>query len=336
MSVTGQDKDADGATLATTLDKGWQYEFGNFVFDPDLHELGSDGEGTRLRPQAAALLQLLLANPGRIVTREEIRDSIWQPDMVVDFDLGISACIKQIRRLLGDNAQAPEYIETVPRCGYRIVASVRRIPKTTAGLHDGPAEQEHTPDKRKKEPGVRAPRRRQMLTVVSVFVLSLLGLVWLWSASETPRREVVAILPLDNYSISSKEADTLALTITERLIGKLGPAAPSRLAVIGKTSTIAYDGQNMTAAELGTRLGADYIVEGSIREIEEGWVASIHLIRCVDESYVWGKLVETDTADTNESARIITNELSGALSDTLVPEDEPNSRNIAVEGDQDD
>lgn len=336
MSLTGQDKDVSGGRPEAGCEEGWRYQFGSFFFDPDLHELRDGSEAVRLRPQAASLLELLLANSGRIVTREEIRDSIWRPDMVVDFDLGISACIKQIRHLLRDSARSPEYIETVPRRGYRIIADVRRIPKSGDVSMGAPVSGDDPRNQKKPRWRFRRPNGFSALAVAVVIAASIFGVAWHALTPDMSPREVVAILPLDNYSVSSQEADTLAMTITERLIGELGPVAPDRLAVIGKTSTIAYDGQDMTAGELGARLGADYIVEGSIREIEEGWVASIHLIRCLDESYVWGKLVETDTANVNQSARIITSELSGALSDTLVPEDESNSRKIAVEDDQDD
>src|SRR5437879_2015085 len=99
------------------------FRFGPFEFDPRSGELSRGGATVRLTPQSAAVLAQLLEAKGEVVTREELRNRIW-PDTTVEFDQGISFCIRQIRLSLGDDAARPTYVETLPRRGYRFLPTV--------------------------------------------------------------------------------------------------------------------------------------------------------------------------------------------------------------------
>src|SRR5262252_2422213 len=101
--------------------------FGPFELRLGSEEIYRDGVVVKLPPQPFKVLVLLTANAGQLVTREELRQQIWGQDTFVDFDKGLNFCIKQIREALGDNAQAPQYIETLPRRGYRFIAPVERL-----------------------------------------------------------------------------------------------------------------------------------------------------------------------------------------------------------------
>ncbi len=102
--------------------------FGRFEFDPKSLELKESGSLVRLRQQPAKVLSVLLANPGGIVTREELRAQVWGSDALIDFDQGLNYCVKEIRAALGDNADAPFYVETLPRRGYRWIGQVEALP----------------------------------------------------------------------------------------------------------------------------------------------------------------------------------------------------------------
>ena len=78
-----------------------------------------------LRQQAATILGMLVQQPGRVVTRDQIRDRLWGSDTVVEFDQGLNNCIRGIRTALQDDAQSPTYVETLPRRGYRFIAPVK-------------------------------------------------------------------------------------------------------------------------------------------------------------------------------------------------------------------
>jgi DNA-binding winged helix-turn-helix (wHTH) protein/tetratricopeptide (TPR) repeat protein len=102
--------------------------FASFELDPRSGELRKKGDLVPLRPQALRVLTVLAARSGEVVTRDEIRQQIWSEDTFVDFDQGLNFCIRQIRESLGDDAEAPQYIETLPRRGYRFL-----IPVESAG-----------------------------------------------------------------------------------------------------------------------------------------------------------------------------------------------------------
>ncbi len=98
--------------------------FGDFELNVSSAELRRSGKLVKLHPQPLQVLVLLATRAGELVSREEIRKQIWQDDTFVDFDLGINSCIRQIRNALHDDSDKPRYIQTVPRRGYRFVASV--------------------------------------------------------------------------------------------------------------------------------------------------------------------------------------------------------------------
>jgi TolB-like protein/Tfp pilus assembly protein PilF len=98
--------------------------FGAFELDQDSGELRKDGARIRLQEQPLQILRILLEHPGKIITREELRDKIWQSDTFVDFDHGINNAIKRLREALGDTAETPRFIETLPRRGYRFLLSI--------------------------------------------------------------------------------------------------------------------------------------------------------------------------------------------------------------------
>ena len=99
--------------------------FGQFDIDEKTGELRKDGTKIRLQEQPLQILQVLLEHPGEIVTREELRKRVWPTDTFVDFDHGINNAIKRLREVLGDTAETPRYIETLPRRGYRFVQQIQ-------------------------------------------------------------------------------------------------------------------------------------------------------------------------------------------------------------------
>jgi DNA-binding winged helix-turn-helix (wHTH) protein len=101
--------------------------FGMFEIDLDAQLLLRDGRIVRLQPQPFKLLCLLAENSGKVVSREEIRAALWSGGTFVDFDQGVNFAIRQIRDGLGEDAEHPVYIQTVPRRGYRFVAPVTTV-----------------------------------------------------------------------------------------------------------------------------------------------------------------------------------------------------------------
>ena len=104
-----------------------QCQFGPFRFDAENAQLWQDQHTVALKPKAFAVLQHLLAHAGQLVTKNELLDTIWADAVVTDGVLKF--CIRELRRALGDDAKAPQFIETVHRRGYRFIAPLRFAPQ---------------------------------------------------------------------------------------------------------------------------------------------------------------------------------------------------------------
>ena len=102
--------------------------FGAFELDMEAQQLLKNGRTVRLQPQPFKLLCFLVSLRGQLVTREQIRGALWSGDTFVDVEQGVNFAIKQVRDALGEDADHPLYIQTVPRRGYRFVAPVDAIP----------------------------------------------------------------------------------------------------------------------------------------------------------------------------------------------------------------
>lgn len=103
--------------------------FGLFDFDLHTRELQREGVPVRLQAQPAQVLAVLLEHAGGIVTREELRQAVWGDDTHVDFSQGLNYCIAQIRTALGDSADSPRFVRTIPKQGYRFIAPILATPE---------------------------------------------------------------------------------------------------------------------------------------------------------------------------------------------------------------
>jgi len=105
---------------------GSTYEFGPFEVNPASGELLKHGRRVRLQEQPFRLLVVLLENAGRVVSREQIQNRIWEGNTFVDFDSSLRVAVRKLREALGDDAENPRYIETIPKRGYRFLAPAGR------------------------------------------------------------------------------------------------------------------------------------------------------------------------------------------------------------------
>ena len=121
-------------------------QFGIFEIDLRSGELRKAGTRVKLHDQPFQVLAMLLDRPGELVTREEIRQKLWPGDTFVDFDHGLNSAVNRLRDAIGDSADTPRFIETLPRRGYRFIGTVnggvRRETVPTA-----PAEPRSPPDR---------------------------------------------------------------------------------------------------------------------------------------------------------------------------------------------
>src|ERR1700730_7291041 len=104
--------------------------FGGFEADIRAGELRKSGARIRMQEQPFQILLMLLERPAEVITREEIRQKLWTGNVFVDFEHGVNSAIARLREVLGDSADSPRYIETLPRRGYRFIAPVDGFPRS--------------------------------------------------------------------------------------------------------------------------------------------------------------------------------------------------------------
>lgn len=273
-----------------------RFVFGEFVFDPRSGELRDGQKTVLLRPQVAKLLTLLLSHADSIVSREEIRNCLWGSHTVVEFEEGISACMRQLRIALNDGTTGTRYIQTISRRGYKFVFPVT----VTNGevLATGHAASAAPPGSFRpvSTGGTRKKRWLVLFTVVVLLAITLgLAIVahfkyhvqFFTQAKPALQAPIIAVLPFTNLSTNSTNT-ILGASIASELIDLLGPVTPARLGVIADTSSMHFAGSDKTIKTIGQALGATYVLEGSITQNPQFVHISARLIRVADQSYVWG------------------------------------------------
>jgi len=238
--------------------------FGPFELDPGTSELRRNGEPIPLAPQPFRLLLALAGHPGELLTREELRQRVWGEGTFVDFERGLNFCILQVRTALGDDAKNPQFIETLPKRGYRFVG---KIEPEAVGLK--PA----------------APRRWRIAAAAAGLLLVVFAIAWQRSADPANARPMIAVLPFDD--LSATRSTYLADGMTEELITHLGRIHPQRLGVIARTSVLRYAGTKKDVRDIGRELGARYVVEGSVRREGDRVRVTAQLIDTNDQTHLW-------------------------------------------------
>lgn len=262
------------------------YRFADHAFDPTTGDLRRpDGSVERLRPQAAQVLSILLSADGGLVGRDELQASVW-PDTVVEFDQGLNACIREIRRALGDDAGDPRFVETLPRRGYRF------LPKTTVERPSASPEGRGSHGMSVPRPISLGPAARRWiagLILVGIGTGAGLTLSGTLRSDRDPDADAgrmrLMVLPLSSPD-PDPARDTVAAILTDRLIADLSRLAPDRLGVIARASALRYGGEARSVREIGDELDLDYLVEGSVLGGAEPSV-EVRLVDPRDATQLW-------------------------------------------------
>ncbi len=256
---------------------------GDFVFDRSTGEISpveTDGElkRTRLPPQPARLLELLVDRPGELVSREEIRDELW-PDSYVDFDQGLNFCVRQIRSALGDSAADSSYVETLPRRGYRLLQPVQPCATPEKGPEPSPP----------ARPAGQLPKWALGGAVVLFLALAVARFGLAPDPGSTVR---LAIMPFELSAVGD-EAGELA-RLSEWLLAELSGESENGLEVLGPRSTARFADTPFPALDrLTEELAADFVLNARYFEREGKREFIIELIRLDDGSHPWAQLYDT-------------------------------------------
>jgi TolB-like protein/DNA-binding winged helix-turn-helix (wHTH) protein len=290
------------------------FRFGVFELDLNSRILRKHGLRIRLQEQPLLVLAALLNCPGELVSREDLRTRVWPRDTFVSFDHALNTAVKKIRAALSDDADAPRYVETVPRRGYRFIAPVEAIGTvvpTAAG--NEPVLARRTLWGRLFRLPVLAPVSAALLLVTGIAYFrnynALAGLL-------PAHRPMVAVLPFQDLSGDPRQT-SFADGLTEEAILQLGSRNPEKLGVIARTSAMKFRNAGKSIADISRELRTDYVIEGTVRRDPNRVRISARLISTRDQATRWSRDFSFAAADSliaqAEVANTIANEVDRAL-----------------------
>jgi TolB-like protein/DNA-binding winged helix-turn-helix (wHTH) protein/Tfp pilus assembly protein PilF len=287
-------------------DVAGRLRFGIFEADLRTGELKKRGARIRLQEQPFQVLALLLARPGELVTRDELRGRLWTADTFVDFDHGLNKAINKIRAALGDSADSPRFVETVARRGYRFIGDVVAVdleaipPETQTPSSDVEpltADDREPPEVVERTTAQNSRGWRQTLMIagsgLALASVILVGLL-LQSRGQSPTIRSVAVLPLDNLS-GDPSQEYFADGMTDQLIATLGQI--SALRVISRTSVMGYKGARKPLPQIARELNVDAVVEGSIMRSGGQVRITAQLIEASDDKHLWAQSYDGELRD---------------------------------------
>lgn len=280
---------------------------GDWRVDPGIDEITRDGVVVKLEPRAMRLLLCLAERPGQVVSVEELLDEVWS-DVVVSSD-SVYQAVAALRRILGDQAKDPAYIATLPRRGYRLVASVGPwsapvsasplVPPLPA-IADTPTA---PPSAALTHSFLRWEPALFLIGLTLIIGFLIIGHAWRSRQSAAPvstaarvslSDKSIAVLPFVDMS-ESQDQEYFADGMAEEVIDLLAKVPGIR--VIGRTSSFQFKGKSDDLRMIGTALGAAYIVEGSVRKSGDRLRVTAKLIGARDGSQLWSETYDKSAGD---------------------------------------
>lgn len=278
-----------------------RFAFDRFEFDPADGSLSQPGStrAIRLRPAVATALLVLLREHGGLVERERMCEALWEPDRVVDFEAGLAAVIRELRKsieLLGGDSSL---VETLPRRGYRLCTEIRELTDAAeSGRHRQDAH-ERRGGQRRRQPG---PLILGLAGLVAVVVLALL----LWPGLSVMTRRggpvavpdpavapSLAILPIRVYGESPLLPEHVSILLADSVLAELWRAGPEELTLLGRVAIQPYLDRDDLAVAVAEDLGLSLLLDGNLRVTESGWWLEVQLLQIPPGRVLWSYRVET-------------------------------------------
>jgi DNA-binding winged helix-turn-helix (wHTH) protein/TolB-like protein/Flp pilus assembly protein TadD len=272
-----------------------RYLFNEFLLDARERRLMRRGETIALEPKSFNLLHYLVRHAGSLVTKSEIFDSVWGRAVVSDNAL--TRAIHQVRRALGDDADKPDFIETVPGAGYRFIASVKNARETPATKRS-----------------LRLRRRQRVYlaaaaTLVAI-MLATLALVFYPTSTRELSIERIAILPLANLTGDEDQA-YLVQGVHETIIAEI--ARLEGIEVISRTSVMRYAETDVAIPEIARELDVDAVLEGSVMREGDQLHVTTQLIATEPERHIWTQRFDQSANDIFSLAPLVASSVAAEI-----------------------
>jgi len=251
--------------------------FGVFEFDPDTLELRRQGVRVAIEPQPARALALLLRSAGEIVSRDDLKQALWKGDVHVDFDRGLAYVMSQVRSALGDTADNPRFIETLPKRGFRFIAPLSPISVP-------PVQSVPTVPPLQVSPPARRVRGLYGVVALALTAAVIAALVIALSA----KRPVLAVAIFDNET-GQPQYDRFTAGMADAVIGRLATLDVNRMGVVGNARTLRMPRSERDLNEIKSETGASFILISVLQSREAGISLLTQLISLDDGTHVWVK-----------------------------------------------
>jgi TolB-like protein/DNA-binding winged helix-turn-helix (wHTH) protein/Tfp pilus assembly protein PilF len=295
------------------------YAFGPFRLEPEERLLLRDRRPVPLGPKVTETLLLLVQNAGHLVDKDELMKGVW-PDAFVE-EGNLNKNIFLLRKVLGQWDDGREYIETVPKRGYRFVAPVNQSVEEDSAPQ--PLVGAKTQAATKRVPWLRTGK------AMGIFLLLVLAVFTIWQTpwnrhaqsvtSDTTSIHSLAVLPLENLS-GDPSQDYFADGMTDELITTLGQIRSLR--VISRTSVMQYRGIHKNLPQIGRELKVDAIVEGTVVRYGERVRITAQLIQASADEHLWAQSYESGSKDVLALQREITSAIAKQIRMTLTPHEQ--------------
>jgi TolB-like protein/DNA-binding winged helix-turn-helix (wHTH) protein/Tfp pilus assembly protein PilF len=322
------------STPDKTFDKTF-YRFGAFKLNAQTGELSNDGKKLQLRDQPLKLLLAMLEQPGELVTREALVRRVWPDGTFVDFDRGLNKAVLHLREALGDSAERPQFIETLPRKGYRFVASV------TQDLPEVPTNSTApTTLISKSNSGVHF-----LVWIAAVLALAIVAFVivanvggardWISHRTHlTSQISALAVIPLENLS-GSPDEEYFADGMTDELITDLAKASSAR--ITSRTSVMRYKGTRKSVRDIGRELNVDAVVEGTVTRSGDRVRITAQLIQVATDMHLWAETYDRNVDEVLHLQNEVATDVARRISTVVRPLDEsrtvnPNAYGLYLKG----
>ena len=276
--------------------------FATFEVDLNARELRKGGVKIKVHGQPFEVLAMLLERPGEIVPREELKQKLWPTDTFVDFDHGVNTAINRLREALGDSAENPRFVETIPRRGYRFVAPVELPAALPETKPDAAVASTFPPNNGGADRASRVPKRPSK-TVLFAAALGIAGVAVLvlpsvrqrlFARRSGPLIQSLAVLPLVNLS-GDADQDYFADGMTDALITDLGKI--SALRVISRTSVMQYKDTKKPLPVIARDLNVDAIIEGTVSRLGNHLRITANLLQASPEKHLWAQSYDGEVSD---------------------------------------
>jgi TolB-like protein/DNA-binding winged helix-turn-helix (wHTH) protein len=284
------------------------FQFGVFELDAKSGDLRRHGLKVRLPHQSFQILLLLLSRPGDVVTRDELRQALWEADTFVDFDVGLNGAVRKLREALDDSAGSPRFVETLPRRGYRFIAPVTALERVQAAAVSAPPIETSAPIPLLSAPPIARSRHpRWIAAALLVAVVVAVGTLYGGRAS---RIDSLAILPFDNLTGNATEGyfvDAVTDALTTHLAQVPG------LDVTARTSARQSKQQNKSIPAIAMELNVDAVLEGSVVRAGDRVRISAQLVQAATNHHVWARTYDEGISHILELQQRIASEVAVAI-----------------------